>query len=263
MNIVVCLKRVPDTTEADLVIERDRQSIREGNLVYILNEWDGYALEEAIRLKEAHGGTVTALTLGEEDSQEVLRRALAMGADEAVHLKDPAFRGSDGWALTRILARYLKSHPFDLILTGVMASDVMEAQVGPMLAQILGIPHATLVTKLEVREKDLKVWRELEGGWEETLRISLPCLLSIQTGINEPRYVSITGIRKVRGRAIGEKTAADLGLAQDQIGPAGSLSSLVHLDYPPEGEGAELIGGSSKEIAGRLYQVLREKGGVA
>jgi len=144
-----------------------------------------------------------------------------------------------------------------------MASDTADAQVGPMLAREHDIPHATMVTRIEVQEGGLKVWRELEGGWEETFRIPLPCLLAIQSGINEPRYVSITGIRKVRGRTIDELGKADLNLSPDEVGKNGSLSYLLNLSFPPEGEGGEILGGSSEAIAERVYRILKEKGGVA
>jgi electron transfer flavoprotein beta subunit len=263
MRIIVLLKRVPNTTEEELTLSRDGRSIREEQLAFALNEWDAYALEEAISLKESQGGSVTAITIGPEEAKEVLRRALAMGADEAVHLYDEALQGSDGGTLARILARFLNSRPFDLILTGVMASDVADAQVGPALARMLKVPWATLVTRLEIVDGGLLIHRELEGGWEERLKIPLPCLLTIQTGINEPRYVSILGIRKVRGIPISEQGLEKLGLEPQEVGEAGSLTRLVQLALPPTTEGGEILSGSLEEISDRIYALLREKGGVA
>ncbi len=263
MDVIVCVKRVPDVSEIDLEVDSTGKDIKKDALPYGINDWDSYALEEAVRIKEKFGGRVTAITVGEEDDEEVLRRALALGADDAVRVWDPAFKGSDGYALGKILARTVESlgiH-YDLVLTGVQASDDGYAQVGPVMASILGIPCATLVTKLELGDGSARVRRELEGGLEEELEVTLPALFTIQTGINEPRYVSIMGIRRVAKKEIKVLDLGALGLSPEDVGEAGSMTVLERLFAPPAGEGAEIIQGAPDEVAGRIVEIL-EKGGV-
>ena len=145
MNIIVCIKRVPETADADVIIDKSGKDIEKSGLVFDLNEWDSYAIEEAILLKEKMGGTVTVISMGGEESNESLRKCLAMGADDAVRLTDPAFAGSDGFATAKVLAETIRKIPYDLVFTGVQAEDDGYGQVGVALAEILGIPHASLV----------------------------------------------------------------------------------------------------------------------
>jgi electron transfer flavoprotein beta subunit len=189
------MKRVPMTQEADLVIDRGAKDIKRDALPFVVNEWDNYAVEEAIQLKERLGGEVTAVTVGKEDDEEVLRRALAMGADRAIRI-DPGTWVLDHFGISRVLSRVIQDMPHDLVLTGVQADDDNCGMVGILLAEHLNLPHAAVVTKIEPRDTEALIRVELEGGMDEVSRIPLPCLLSIQTGINEPRYVSIMGIRK-------------------------------------------------------------------
>ena len=262
MDIIVCVKRVPETAEVDLAIERDGKDIVKKDLVFDINEWDNYAMEEAVRIKENIGGTVTAVTLGEEDSRETLRRCLAMGADRAMILADPALQGSDAYATALALHRAIKKERYDLILTGVQASDDGYAQVGGILAEMLGIPHVTMVTKVDIQGKLAKVRRELEGGLEEELEVELPALFTIQTGINEPRYVSIMGIRKARGKEIRELMVKDLELTEDEVGQKGSQIHLEKVFLPPVEKEAEIIQGDPSQISERLLEIIKEKGGV-
>lgn len=263
MNIIVCVKRVPETAEADIFIDKSGKDIDKSGLVFDLNEWDGYAIEEAILLKEKLGGTVTVLSMGGEDSNESLRKCLAMGADEAIRLTDPAFSGSDGFTTAKILAEAIRKLPYDLIFTGTQAEDDGYGQVGVALAELLGVPHASLISRLEVHEKRVKVHRELEGGLEEVVEIDLPALLTIQTGINEPRYVSIMGIRKVAKKEIKALGASDLNLKPEEIGLSGSDTRLEKIFLPPVGEGAQMLEGKPEEIALRVFDILKDKGGVA
>jgi electron transfer flavoprotein beta subunit len=263
MNIVVCVKRVPDTAEADVSIDKTGKDIDKSGLVFDLNEWDSYAIEEAILLKEKLGGTVTVLSMGGEESNETLRKCLAMGADEAVRLTDPAFDGSDGYATAKVLAEAIRKIPYDLILTGTQTEDDGYGQVGVVLAELLGVPHASLVTRLEIQEKKVKVHRELEGGLEEVVEIDLPALLTIQTGINEPRYVSIMGIRKVAKKEIKTFGVSDLNLKAEEVGLAGSDIRLEKIFLPPVGEGAEMLEGKPEEVARKVVDILKDKGGVA
>src|SRR4030065_2685322 len=147
MNIAVCVKRIPKTAEADIFIEKDGKDIKKDNLVFHLNDWDSYAVREAVLLKESHGGSVTVLSIGPEESKEVLTRCLAMGADKALRIEEPA--AQDSHLIARILAQAIRNQPFDLILTGVQAEDDNGGQVGVELAQMLGLPHAAIVTPIE------------------------------------------------------------------------------------------------------------------
>jgi electron transfer flavoprotein beta subunit len=263
MNTVVCIKRVPETAEADVFIDKSGKDIDKSGLAFDLNEWDSYAIEEAILLKEKLGGTVTVLSVGGEDSNESLRKCLAMGVDDAIRLNDPAFAGSDGFATARVLAEAIRNLPYDLILTGTQAEDDGYGQVGVALAELLGIPHAALVNRLEVQDKKIKVHRELEGGLEEVFEIDLPALLTIQTGINEPRYVSIMGIRKVAKKEIKTLGTSDLNLKVEEVGLAGSDIRLEKIFLPPIGEGAEMLEGKPEEIALKVFDILKDKGGLA
>lgn len=263
MNIIVCIKRVPETADADVIIDKSGKDIEKGGLAFDLNEWDSYAIEEAILLKEKFGGSVTVLSMGGEESNESLRKCLAMGADEAIRLTDPAFEGSDGYVTARILSEVIRKLPYDLILTGTQAEDDGYGQVGVVLAELLGIPHASVVNRIEVQDKKVKVHRELEGGLEEVFEIDLPALLTIQTGINEPRYVSIMGIRKVAKKEIKAYGASDLNLSPQEVGVSGSDIRLEKIFLPPVGEGAEMLEGKPEEIATKVFEILKDKGGLA
>jgi electron transfer flavoprotein beta subunit len=261
MDVIVCIKRVPEVAEVDLQVDPTGKGIKEGDLVFSLNDWDNYAVEEAVRIKEKHGGTVTAITVGPEESEDVLRRALALGADEAVRVTDQKMHGSDGYAIAKILAAVIKDMPYDVILTGVQADDDGYGQVGATLAELLGIPHATLVTAMEIGEKRAKVHRELEGGMEEALECALPALFTIQSGINEPRYVSIMGIRKVAKKEIKVLDLTTAGLSPEDVGTVGSMSLIERIFPPPVGEGAEMLTGSPDAVATTVTDIF-VKGGV-
>ena len=262
MEILVCVKRVPDTAENEIDVNKDGTDIDRGDLVYSVNEWDNYAVEEAIQIRDKVGGSVTVVAVGDEDSEEVLRREMAMGADKGILLSDDAFNGSDGRGIATILKAEIGKGNYDLILTGTQADDGA-AQVGGMLAAMLDLPFASLVNTLEViDDKKIKVGREIEGGNIEMNEIDLPCVLSIQTGINEPRYVGIRGIRKVASLEIPVHGAADLDIAPDSIGKTGSKVKLVDYFVPDFGEGAEILEGSTAEIAEKLIELLKAKGGI-
>jgi len=260
MDIIVCVKHVPETAEAELKIDSTGKAIEKTGLVYDINEWDDYALEEAVRIKEKQGGTVTAITIGSDDSDSTLRKCLARGADKAIRLTDPKFEGSDAYAIARILHSAIKTIHYDLILTGMQAGDDGNAAVGPILAQLLNIPHATMIKKLELAQGTAKVNRELEGGLEEQIEIRLPALLSVQTGINEPRYVSIMGIRKAMQKEIKLMTLTDTGLTETDVGKAGSWVTINQLYVPPVEKQAEFLKGSPDEIALRITNILKARG---
>ena len=262
MEILVCVKRVPDTSENEIEVNRDGTDIERDDLVYSVNEWDNYAVEEAIQIRDKVGGNVTVVTLGEEEDEEVVRREMAMGADNGVLLSDDAFNGSDGKGIAAVLKAEVEKGNYDLILTGAQ-SDKGAGQVGGMLAAMFDWPYASLVNLLEViDDKKIKVGREIAGGNQEMNEINLPCVLSIQTGINEPRYVGIRGIRKVASLEIPVHAAGDLGIVVDAVGESGAR--IKRLDYfvPDPGEGAEILEGSTDEIVDKLVELLKGKGGI-
>lgn len=262
MDIVVCVKRVPDVSEADVALRPDGRGIVDDDLTWATNEWDDYAVEEAVRLKEAHGGTVRVLTVGDEEAEEVLRRALAMGADSAEHLQDEAFDGSDALGIARILAAAIRRAPFDLVFTGAVTGDDAGAQVGGLLAALLDVPQVSLATQFTWKDGKAEVQHEVEGGLERVVELDTPAVVSVQTGINEPRYVSIRGIRKVAGVDIPLLGAADLGVDAGTVGEAGAVVTVESFVLPPTGEGAEILEGNVEEAVATLAQRLREKGGI-
>lgn len=262
MDIIVCMKWVPDTSEADLSVDRDGKDIKKDDLDFDVNDWDRFAVEEAVQIKERMGGKVTVVTVAPEEAEEMLRESLARGADEAFHLWDEAFEGSDGFAVARILSQFIKQRPHDLILTGTLADDDCSGQVGGMLAAMLGIPGATLVSRIETQDRNIKFSRELEGGLYEAIEMDLPAMVSVATGLNEPRFVSIRAVRKVAGLEIPVIGLEQIGLDKSEVGLTGSRIQIETVSLPPEGEGAEIIKGSPEEAATRLAEILKEKGGI-
>jgi len=267
MDIVVCVKHVPDTTEAEIAIRDDERGIEKRGLVFDINEADNYAVEEALLLKERFGGSITVLTVGPPEADETLRMCLAKGVDKAVRLTDGRFEGSDSYATARILAeaiRELGRRPspigYDLVLTGIQADDDGCGQVGVTLAEMLGIPHAALVISTETEDGKMKVHRELEGGLHEVLEIELPALLTIQTGINEPRYASIFGIRQAMKKQIEALDLGALGLAEEAVGEAGSKTSLVRLFIPEVTAQATILQGSPEEVSSELLTIFKNEG---
>jgi electron transfer flavoprotein beta subunit len=256
MNIVVCVKRVPLTQEVDLEIDDSSIAVRKDDLAYVLNEWDSYAIEEAVLLKEQHGGTVTVITVGNEEDEEVLIRCLAMGADEAIRV-DAGDRDLDSFVVSRILAEAIKGLEHELVLTGVQAEDDGQGLVGSMLAEWLGLPHAAVVTGVELNAGSATVWIELNAGMKEVLKIRLPALLSIQTGINEPRYVSIMGIRKAARKEIQVVSVDDLALSKEDLTPRTLVQEVFH---PAQTEGAEILAGDPARVADEILRIVREKG---
>ncbi|MBU1276611.1 MAG: electron transfer flavoprotein subunit beta/FixA family protein [Proteobacteria bacterium] len=260
MEILVCVKKVPDPAENEIVVSRDGSDIERDDLVYSVNEWDNYAVEEAIQLVEEHGGSVTVVSVGDEESDEIIRRELAMGADAGNLLDDEAFHYSDGRGVAAILAHAARRGSYDLILTGAQAEDAA-AQVGGMLAAMLDVPYASLVVRVRVMDgKKLKIAREIDGGNLEINEIDLPCALSIQTGINEPRYVGIRGIRKTASVQVPVLGAAQLGVDPATVGEAGAKVRKLDYFVPEMGEGAEILQGSREEMADQLIARLKGRG---
>ena len=262
MDILVCVTRVPDTAENEIEVDNSGQDIQRDDLVYSVNEWDNYAVEEAIQIIDRDGGSVTVISVGDEDTEEVIRREMAMGADNGILISDDAFEGSDGRGTASLLKAAVEKGKYDLILTGAQA-DGGAGQVGGMLAAMLDYPYASLVNAIEVvDDKTLKVGREIEGGNQEMNEIELPCVLSIQTGINEPRYVGIRGIRKVASVEIPVMNASALGVSTDSVGAGAAVVKRLDYFVPELGEGAEMLEGSTEEIVDKLIELLKAKGGI-
>jgi electron transfer flavoprotein beta subunit len=261
VEILVCARRVPDTSENEIELNSAGNDIERDELVYSINEWDNYAVEEALQIVARVGGTVTVVTVGGEDDEEILRREMAMGATHGVLISDEAFSGSDGRGIATILKAFVQKGHYDLILTGVQAEDG-GAQVGGMLAAMLDYPFASLVNSIEVLDGKLKVSREIAGGNKEISEIDLPCVLSIQTGINEPRYVGMRGIRQVASVPIPTPSASDLGVDPGAVGLAAAKVKRVDYFVPALGKGAEMLQGTREENIDKLVELVAAKGGL-
>ncbi len=259
MDIIVCVKHVPETAEEEIIIENNKK-IQTADLVFDINEWDDYAIEEAVLMKEKFGGSVTVITVGSENADMTLRKCLAKGADCAIRVTDEAFEGSDAYVTAKILSRVIKNLPFDLILTGTQASDDGYAQVGVILAELLGIIHTTLVKKIDVEQGLVRVNRELEGGLEQILEVKLPAVIAVQTGINEPRYVSIMAIRRAKQKEIRVMGLADLDLKEEEVGKSGSWIHVEEMFSPPVEKEAEFLTGSPDEIVANIVKIFKDRG---
>lgn len=261
MEILVCVRRVPDTSENEIEFNAAGNDIEWKEFVYSVNQADNYAVEEALQIRDRVGGSVTVVTVDSEDGEEILRRQLAMGANHAVLLSDDAFSGSDGKGIATILKGFVKTGRYDLILTGVQADDGA-AQVGAMLAAMLDYPFASLVNSITVEDEKLKVSREIEGGNREINEIDLPCVLSIQTGINEPRYVGMRGIRQVASVPIPTFGVADVGVERGVVGETAAKVKRVDYFVPAMSKAAEMLHGSREENADRVLELVAAKGGL-
>jgi electron transfer flavoprotein beta subunit len=262
VEILVCIRRVPDTSENEIELDSAGNDIERDDLVYSVNEADNYAVEEALQIVGREGGNVTVVTVGSDEDEEILRREMAMGANQGVLISDDVFNGSDGKGIATILRAYVQKNHYDLILTGVLAEDGA-AQVGGMLAAMLDYPFASLVNSIQVVDaKKLKISREIEGGSKEINEIDLPCVLSIQTGINEPRYVGMKGIRQVASVDIPTLGPSDLGIDGGAVGEA--AAKVKRLDYfvPAMGKGAEILQGSREQVIEKLIELMKAKGGL-
>ncbi len=252
MRICVLIKQLPDTGSA-LKIRADELWVDEDNLVFSANESDSYALEEALLMKEAQGGEVVVVSLGPERVGQVLKDALAKGADRAIHLHDPAWEVLDSLGLARIMAAVLKEEQCDLIFTGLQSDDTGDGQLGPMLAELLDMPHVTLVVETELSDGRIKVKQELEGGWFQYVTAQLPVLLTIQSGINKPRYASLRGIMAMKHKEIKAVGAGDLDLPADQWVAGRTLQRLY---VPEKTKETVFLEGSPQEVGAALVDHL-------
>jgi electron transfer flavoprotein beta subunit len=257
------VKQVPDTSDPDTEVHIDSsgKGVDQSKFSFVINDADNFAVEEAVLLKEKHGGEVTVVSIGPDAADKVIRMALAKGGDGAVRLDDEKFAYSDVVATARLLQSALKDIQYDLVLTGCMASDDGYGAVGVTLAQLLGLPHAAYTKTVEViDDKKLKIGREIEGGLIEMNEIESPCVLTIQTGGNEPRYASFKGIREASKKEIKIMDLAATGLSEDQVGEAGSVAVMTGYSVPEVGDLAEMLEGDPAETAGKLGDILKEKG---
>jgi len=261
MNSIVCLKEVPDT-ETRIEV-RDGRVIEEG-IQYVINPYDEFALEEALKWQEDLGGQVTLVTLGPERARESVLKGLAMGADEVYHLSDEAFLGGDAHATARALAAAIqKLGDFDAIFCGRQAVDNDNAAVGIMLAEMLDLPHVSVVSKLEISEdaKSGRAERDVEGG-REVVEFPLPAVITAQKGLNEPRYPSFRGIRQARKKPFSQWAVADVGLETGDVGAAGAKLEVVEVLAPPERPAGRVIPGAPGEAAKEVVRLLREEAKV-
>jgi electron transfer flavoprotein beta subunit len=259
MNIVVFVKRVPDT-ESRIRIQHETAAIVEEGLNFVISPNDEYAVEEGLRLREAGGGKVTAVSLGGDEILPVLRKCLAMGVDEALLIKDDRKETYDGLRVARILAAAVKARfaEADLLLFGRLSVGADNAQVPAMTAELLGWPQATVVTKLLIEGRSGAAQREIEGAVEK-VAFTLPAVVSAQKGLNEPRYETLKGIMAAKKKTIPVVTPAELGLTAEDIAPR---VEILGLETPPAKAGGKMIGGTPEEAARELVRLLRDEAKV-
>ena len=260
MNIIICIKQVPETTEVKINPETNTL-IREG-VKSIINPFDIYAIEEAVRLKEKFGGKATVITMGPPQAEAALREAISLGIDEGILITDRAFAGSDTWATSYTLAQVIrKIGAFDLILCGKQASDGDTAQVGPGISAHLDIPQVTYVKKIEeVKNNSLRVERMMEEGYE-VIETPLPCLLTVVKEINEPRLPSLKGMLRGKSAKITVWTQKELNLDPQSIGLCSSPTQVIKIFTPPPRIGGQILKGDTQEVVEKLAGLL--KGEVA
>jgi len=252
MKILVCMKQVPQK-DAPLKLNESGAWIRE-DVSYEVNEPDAYALEEALRQKEKHGGEVVVITAGPARAQQVLREALAKGADRAIHLEDPAFVSLDAANIARAFAAAIKDEKFDLIFTGLQSDDFGFAQTGVILAELLGWPHATIIMQIEKANGGIKVKRELEAGYFQFVEIPLPAVLTIQSGINKLRYATLIGIKQAKNKPL-RKVA--LGEVQPNL--VANQLNIQRLYVPQKAKKTEMLEGSPADVARKLAEKLKNE----
>jgi electron transfer flavoprotein beta subunit len=248
MKIAVCIKQVV-TREWQLRVNEGGSWIRDADASFELNEPDAYALEEALRLKEKHGGEVVVCSAGPARAAQVIREALARGADRAIHVDSDALATADATAVADALAGAIRDEKFDLVLTGLQSDDQGFGQVGVILAEKLGMPHATIIMEVQVADGGLRVKRELEGGWFQWMTLPLPALLTIQSGINQLRYATLKGIMAAKKKEI------------RKVSPAAAVTPtqrILRMYFPEKGKKTQMIAGSAADAAKELVTKLRD-----
>ena len=250
MKIFVCVKQVM-SRDAALRVGGDGLWVRDDGVAFETNEPDTFALEEGLRLREKHGGEVVAVTAGPARAASTLREALAKGADRAIHIEDDRFARADTHTTAAALAAAIGREPHDLILTGLQSDDAGFGQTGVILAEMLGLPHATIIMKIEASGGYLRCKRELEAGWFQTVTLPQPALLTIQSGINKVRYATLMGIKRARRKPVRRYASTDLGI---DMAPR---QEVLRLYQPKQGKQTEFLEGSAREVADQLHSKLR------
>jgi len=258
VKIVVAVKAVAALDEEVELVDGDTAVDPDG-LEWDLNEWDTFSLEEALNLRDAAGdGEVVAVTVGDEEAQDSLLACLAKGADRGVRVWDDALAGADPLAVARVVAAAIEREQPDLVLCGVQSSDAVNGATGVAIAAHLGLPHVAVVKGLQHDAGVATVERELEGGLVEVLRVRLPALLTIQTGINEPRYATLRAIKQARDKPLDELDLGDLDLDEATVSAAAG-ARVRRLRHPEKGEGAQMLDGSPAEVAARIADIVKER----
>ncbi|MGA2184846.1 MAG: electron transfer flavoprotein subunit beta/FixA family protein [Bryobacteraceae bacterium] len=248
MKIIVCIKQVP-VRDSQLRVDASGHWIEEGELGFEINEPDAYALEEALQLREKHGGEVVVVCAGPPRAAQTIREALAKGADRAIHIEVEATARYDTLALARLLAEAAGGEQPDLIVTGLQSDDLGYGQTGVVLAEILGLPHATLIMQVEKTDGGIRVRRELEDGWFQSVEMPLPALLTIQSGINKLRYATLMGIKRAKTKEI---------RVRKPEGSAEAPRAAIERVYPPQkSKRTEMLEGNAREAAAKLVEKLR------
>ena len=261
MKLIVCIKQVP-ARDSTLRLNDAKTWIREGDISYEINEPDAYALEAALRLKEQHGGEVVAISAGPARVLQVIREALAKGADRAIHLEDDAFVQLDAYNTARLLATGIKDEAkdeaYDLVLAGLQSDDLGFAQTGVILAELLGVPHATIIMDVQPAKGRVRVKRELEGGWFQTVEMPLPAVLTIQSGLARLRYATLMGIKKAKTKPVRRLTKVDLGAdLERQDADWGNRQNIRRVYFPRKTKQTQFLDGSPKEVAVQLAEKLK------
>lgn len=257
MKILIAVKQV-SVLEEDFELAADGRGIDADFRSFDLNEWDDYSLEQALLTKEADAGVeVVVVTVGDEEADAGLRKCLAKGADRAIRIWDDGLAGSDPVAIGRLLAKVAERESPDCFFAGVQSSDFAFGSTGVATAGFLGWPHVAVVSQFELDGNKARIRRELEGGLEESMEVELPAVLTIQLGINKPRYASLRGIKQAAALPIESLSAADLGLHDGETGEAGSASRVRRMYLPGKSGGAELIEGTPAEQAAKLAHIIK------
>src|SRR5579872_433687 len=251
MKIIVCIKQVP-ARDSQLRVAPSGTWIQETDLSYEINEPDAYALEEGLQLKEKHSGEVVVLCAGPARAAQTIREALAKGADRALHVEEENLGAFDPLSLARLMAAALAVEKPDLVLTGLQSDDLGYGQTGVILAEVLGLPHATIIMQVEKQDGTIRVKRELEDGWFQHVEMPLPALLTIQSGINKLRYATLMGIKKAKTKEVKRLTPAELNVA---AGAPGILPERVYVSERTKR--TQIFDGSPKEAAAKLVEKLK------
>lgn len=255
MNIVACIKQVPDT-ESQIKVKPDGSGVDDTGIKWVMNPYDEFGVEESLKLKEKFGGDVTVVSVGPARAIETIRTALAMGADKGIHINDPAFEGADAYGTASVLAAAIKDIPHDIIFCGQRAIDDDSGQVGAILAELLNIPQLTIVTKVDVDGNTVKVVRPVEGA-QLLIESSLPAVITTQKGLNEPRYASLPGIMKAKKKPVDVKDAASLGVT---VNVKARVAKVV--PPPARSPGKIVCGDDPAAKAKELARLLREESKV-